>query len=162
MIDSSLPLTDIHRRLDGNIGAQTILDLGREFNIALPQPPSTLRPHFRVTGPASRSSWFPHAKLDWGGKVTASLEACRRVAYSDRRRGLRTLSCASPRYMAMTHRLPVDGVVVIAGVQEDAAISGRRPAGGILSRTFTAKPVRKSWRRCSPTARASLPSTSRR
>lgn len=36
MIDSSLPLTDIHRHLDGNIRAQTILDLGREFNIALP------------------------------------------------------------------------------------------------------------------------------
>ncbi len=33
MIDSSLPLTDIHRHLDGNIRAQTILDLGREFNI---------------------------------------------------------------------------------------------------------------------------------
>ncbi|KDM23909.1 hypothetical protein AE02_03056, partial [Klebsiella variicola] len=27
MIDSSLPLTDIHRHLDGNIRAQTILDL---------------------------------------------------------------------------------------------------------------------------------------
>ena len=28
MIDSRLPLTDIHRHLDGNIRAQTILDLG--------------------------------------------------------------------------------------------------------------------------------------
>ncbi len=26
MIDSSLPLTDIHRHLDGNIRAQTILE----------------------------------------------------------------------------------------------------------------------------------------
>ncbi|EAZ5842600.1 adenosine deaminase, partial [Salmonella enterica subsp. enterica serovar Kentucky] len=36
MIDITLPLTDIHRHLDGNIRAQTILDLGRQFNIALP------------------------------------------------------------------------------------------------------------------------------
>ncbi|HAF4065566.1 TPA: adenosine deaminase, partial [Salmonella enterica subsp. enterica serovar Typhi] len=35
MIDITLPLTDIHRHLDGNIRAQTILDLGRQFNIAL-------------------------------------------------------------------------------------------------------------------------------
>ncbi|ECF2273019.1 adenosine deaminase, partial [Salmonella enterica subsp. enterica serovar Durham] len=34
MIDITLPLTDIHRHLDGNIRAQTILDLGRQFNIA--------------------------------------------------------------------------------------------------------------------------------
>jgi adenosine deaminase len=33
MIDLTLPLTDIHRHLDGNIRAQTILDLGRQFNI---------------------------------------------------------------------------------------------------------------------------------
>jgi adenosine deaminase len=36
MIDTNLPLTDIHRHLDGNIRAQTILDLGREFNLTLP------------------------------------------------------------------------------------------------------------------------------
>ncbi|VTM87653.1 adenosine deaminase [Raoultella ornithinolytica] len=36
MIDLTLPLTDIHRHLDGNIRAQTILDLGRQFNITLP------------------------------------------------------------------------------------------------------------------------------
>jgi adenosine deaminase len=40
MIDLTLPLTDIHRHLDGNIRAQTILDLGRQFNIFLP-PRST-------------------------------------------------------------------------------------------------------------------------
>lgn len=46
MIDITLPLTDIHRHLDGNIRAQTILDLGRQFNIALPaQTLETLIPH---------------------------------------------------------------------------------------------------------------------
>ena len=30
MIDRSLPLTDLHRHLDGNIRPQTILELGRQ------------------------------------------------------------------------------------------------------------------------------------
>nr|VXZ84100.1 Uncharacterised protein [Klebsiella pneumoniae] len=43
-----------------------------------------------------------------------------RTSKTRREMACTTLSCASPRYMAMTHRLPVDGVVeaVIAGVQE--------------------------------------------
>lgn len=32
MIDTTLPLTDIHRHLDGNIRPQTILELGRQYN----------------------------------------------------------------------------------------------------------------------------------
>ena len=35
MIDTTLPLTDIHRHLDGNIRPQTILELGRQYNICL-------------------------------------------------------------------------------------------------------------------------------
>ncbi len=31
MIDTTLPLTDIHRHLDGNIRPQTILELGRSI-----------------------------------------------------------------------------------------------------------------------------------
>ncbi len=31
MIDTTLPLTDIHRHLDGNIRPQTILELGRQY-----------------------------------------------------------------------------------------------------------------------------------
>ncbi len=66
MIDSSLPLTDIHRHLDGNIRAQTILDLGREFNIALPATTlDTLRPHVQVTSLEPDLVSFL-AKLDWG------------------------------------------------------------------------------------------------
>lgn len=99
MIDSSLPLTDIHRHLDGNIRAQTILDLGREFNIALPATTlDTLRPHVQVTSLEPDLVSFL-AKLDWGVKVLASLEACRRVAYETsktrREMACTTLSCAS-------------------------------------------------------------------
>lgn len=144
MIDSSLPLTDIHRHLDGNIRAQTILDLGREFNIALPASTlDTLRPHVQVTSLEPDLVSFL-AKLDWGVQVLASLEACRRVAYENvedaARNGLHYVELRfSPRYMAMTHQLPVDGVVeaVIAGVREgsrDFQVDARLI--GILSRTF--------------------------
>jgi adenosine deaminase len=121
MIDLTLPLTDIHRHLDGNIRAQTILDLGRQFNIALPATTlDTLILMYR--SPAmTRSGQLPRqARL--GVKVLASLEACRRVAYENvedaARNGLHYVELRfSPRYMAMTHQLPVDGVVeaVIAG-----------------------------------------------
>ena len=36
MIDTSLPLTDVHRHLDGNIRAQTILDLGSSVQFNAP------------------------------------------------------------------------------------------------------------------------------
>ncbi len=168
MIDSSLPLTDIHRHLDGNIRAQTILDLGREFNITLPATTlDTLRPHVQVTSLEPDLVSFL-AKLDWGVKVLASLEACRRVAYENvedaARNGLHYVELRfSPRYMAMTHQLPVDGVVeaVIAGVREgcrDFQVDARLI--GILSRTFGEAACQEDWRRCSPTAMASPPSTS--
>ena len=68
-------------------------------------------------------------------KVLASLEACRRVAYENvedaARNGLHYVELRfSPRYMAMTHQLPVDGVVeaVIAGYVRGAAIFRSTPA----------------------------------
>ena len=144
MIDLTLPLTDIHRHLDGNIRAQTILDLGRQFNIPLPATSlDTLIPHVQVTSNEPDLVSFL-AKLDWGVKVLASLEACRRVAYENvedaARNGLHYVELRfSPRYMAMTHQLPVDGVVeaVIAGVREGSRdFNVETRLIGILSRTF--------------------------
>lgn len=144
MIDSSLPLTDLHRHLDGNIRAETILDLGREFNLALPADSlEALRPHVQVTETQPDLVSFL-AKLDWGVKVLGSLEACRRVARENvedaARQGLHYVELRfSPRYMAMTHQLPVAGVVeaVIDGVRQgcrDYGVEARLI--GILSRTF--------------------------
>ena len=83
MIDLTLPLTDIHRHLDGNIRAQTILDLGRQYNLALPANTlETLRPHVQVTSNEPDLVSFL-SKLDWGVKMLASLDACRRVAYEN-------------------------------------------------------------------------------
>lgn len=144
MIDTSLPLTDIHRHLDGNIRAQTILDLGRQFN--LPLPASTLEaliPHVQVTSNEPDLVSFL-SKLDWGVKVLASLDACRRVAFENvedaARNGLHYVELRfSPGYMAMNHQLPVAGVVdaVIDGVRagcEKFGVDARLI--GIMSRTF--------------------------
>ncbi|QCT21152.1 adenosine deaminase [Jejubacter calystegiae] len=144
MIDSSLPLTDLHRHLDGNIRAETILELGREFNLALPADSlEALRPHVQVTETQPDLVSFL-AKLDWGVKVLGSLEACRRVARENvedaARQGLHYVELRfSPRYMAMTHHLSVAGVVeaVIDGVRQgcrDYGVEARLI--GILSRTF--------------------------
>jgi adenosine deaminase len=144
MIDIRLPLTDIHRHLDGNIRAQTILDLGRQFNLTLPaQTLETLIPHVQVTQNEPDLVSFL-SKLDWGVKMLASLEACRRVAFENiedaARNGLHYVELRfSPGYMAMTHQLPVAGVVeaVIAGVREGCkAFPVEARLIGIMSRTF--------------------------
>lgn len=144
MIDNSLPLTDIHRHLDGNIRAQTILDLGRQFNMTLPaQELEALRPHVQVTHTEADLVSFLQ-KLDWGVAVLGSLDACRRVAYENiqdaANAGLHYVELRfSPYYMAMKHQLPIAGVVeaVIEGVRNgcrDFGIEARLI--GILSRTF--------------------------
>ncbi|WP_422732291.1 adenosine deaminase [Leclercia pneumoniae] len=144
MIDTRLPLTDIHRHLDGNIRAQTILDLGRQFNLTLPaQSLEALIPHVQVTQNEPDLVSFL-SKLDWGVKVLASLDACRRIAFENiedaARNGLHYVELRfSPGYMAMTHQLPVAGVVeaVIAGVREGCnAFPVEARLIGIMSRTF--------------------------
>ncbi|HAC7579165.1 TPA_asm: adenosine deaminase family protein [Salmonella enterica] len=130
MIDITLPLTDIHRHLDGNIRAQTILDLGRQFNIALPaQTLETLIPHVQVTSTEPDLVSFL-TKLDWGVKVLASLDACRRVAFENiedaARNGLHYVELRfSPGYMAMAHQLPIAGVVAACLQELDALLAHR-------------------------------------
>ncbi|WP_156292227.1 adenosine deaminase [Serratia oryzae] len=146
MIDPNLPLTDIHRHLDGNIRAQTILDLGRQFNLTLPADElAALRPHVQITHTEPDLISFLQ-KLDWGVAVLGDLDACRRVAYENvedaANAGLHYAELRfSPYYMARKHRLPVAGVVeaVIDGVRSgcrDLSIDVRLI--GILSRTFGA------------------------
>ncbi|MBJ7220786.1 MULTISPECIES: adenosine deaminase [unclassified Brenneria] len=144
MIDSLLPLTDIHRHLDGNIRAQSILDLGRQFNIALPANDlASLRPHVQIIENEPNLLGFLQ-KLDWGVAVLGSLDACRRIAYENVEDAVNAgLDYAelrfSPYYMAMNHQLPIAGVVeaVVDGVSagcRDLDIDIRLI--GILSRTF--------------------------
>ncbi|TKI05672.1 adenosine deaminase [Martelella alba] len=144
MIDKSLPLTDIHRHLDGNIRPQTILELGRRYGLPLPADNlQDLLPHVQVMRNEPDLVSFLQ-KLDWGVAVLGSLDDCRRIAYENiadaAAIGLDYTELRfSPYYMGMKHHLPLPGVVeaVIDGVRAGCAdypVVARLI--GILSRTF--------------------------
>lgn len=144
MINRSLPLTDLHRHLDGNIRLSTILDLARQHNLPLPAyETETLRPHVQVMSNEPDLVQFL-SKLDWGVSVLTDLDACRRVAAENAQDAvIAGLDYAelrfSPYYMAMKHHLPVEGVVeaVLDGVASEVRNSPVRiNMIGILSRTF--------------------------
>lgn len=144
MITKTLPLTDIHRHLDGNIRIQTILELGQKYNLDLPAYDiESLRPHVQVMDNQPDLLSFL-SKLDWGVKVLASLDACKRIAFENMQdaaqQGLDYVELRfSPGYMGMTHQLPLEGVVeaVIAGVKEGSQAYGvKANLIGIMSRTF--------------------------
>ncbi|NAW97253.1 MULTISPECIES: adenosine deaminase [unclassified Vibrio] len=144
MITKNLPLTDLHRHLDGNIRTKTILELGQRFGVALPAGNiEELTPYVQIVE-AEPSLVAFLSKLDWGVAVLGDLDACRRVAYENVEDALNAqIDYAelrfSPYYMAMKHQLPIAGVVeaVVDGVQ-----AGVRDFGiqanliGIMSRTF--------------------------
>ena len=156
MIDRSLPLTDLHRHLDGNIRPQTILELGRLHNIQLPADElEALRPHVQIVENEPSLVAFLK-KLDWGVAVLADYDACRRVAYENVEDLLRAgIDYAelrfSPAYMAMAHKLHPQGVVeaIIDGVA-----AGSRDFGiktnliGIMSRTFGTEQCNKELAAC--------------
>ncbi len=49
MINTHLPLTDLHRHLDGNIRPETILSLAEQHHIQLPATEiEALRPHVQI------------------------------------------------------------------------------------------------------------------
>jgi adenosine deaminase len=144
MITSNLPLTDIHRHLDGNIRIQTILDLGQKFALDLPAfTIESLRPFVQVVKTEPDLVAFL-SKLDWGVAVLGDLDACRRVAYENVEDAKNArIDYAelrfSPYYMAMKHNLPIAGVVeaVVDGVQAGCRdFNIKANMIGILSRTF--------------------------
>lgn len=144
MINKNIPLTDIHRHLDGNIRLQTILDLGQKFNIALPADNlGELKPFVQVVEKEPSLVAFLN-KLDWMVGVLGDYDAVRRVAYENVEDAFNAgIDYAelrfSPGYMAMSHKLHPQGVV-------EAVIEGTRQGQsqfdinvnliGILSRTF--------------------------
>ncbi|WP_299489691.1 adenosine deaminase [uncultured Shewanella sp.] len=145
MIDTSIPLVDLHRHLDGNVRVETIWDLGHQHNIALPANSlDELTPFVQIQGKENDLVGFL-TKLDWMVAVLADLDAVKRVAYENvadaALSGLDYTELRfSPYYMAMNHKLPIEGVVeaVIDGVKlgmkdhQDLKVN----LIGILSRTF--------------------------
>lgn len=147
MINKKLPLLDIHRHLDGNVRAQTILDLGRQFNIALPaETVEALIPHVQVIDPEPNLMAFLQ-KLDWGVTVLGDYDACRRIAIENiedaQAQGLDYVELRfSPYYMAQSQGLHPQGVVeaVVDGIKsatKEADIKANLI--GILSRTYGIK-----------------------
>ena len=144
MITKTLPLTDLHRHLDGNIRIETILDLGPKFGLKLPAYDlEALRPHVQIVE-AEPSLVAFLSKLDWGVAVLGDLDACRRVAYENVQDAMNaqidyTELRFSPYYMAMKHNLPIAGVVeaIVDGVEAGSKDFGvKTNLIGIMSRTF--------------------------
>lgn len=147
MINRKLPLLDIHRHLDGNVRAQTILELGRQFNIDLPADNvEQLIPHVQVIDPEPNLVAFLQ-KLDWGVTVLGNYDACRRIAIENiedaQAQGLDYVELRfSPYYMAQSQGLHPQGVVeaVVDGIKS-ATKNANIKANliGILSRTYGVK-----------------------
>ena len=73
MFTTSLPITDLHRHLDGNIRIQSILELGRKFSMKLPANEiEALRPFVQVVENQPDLMAFLQ-KLDWGVAVLGDL-----------------------------------------------------------------------------------------
>lgn len=156
MITKSIPLTDLHRHLDGNIRPGTIFELAQSHAIQLPADTvQGLIPYVQVTSQEPDLVSFL-GKLDWGVKVLADYDACRRVAYENVEDAqLAGIDYAelrfSPWYMAMNHNLDPAGVVeaVIDGVAAGSRdFNVQTNLIGILSRTFGPQACQKELDAC--------------
>ncbi|MBA6232920.1 MULTISPECIES: adenosine deaminase [unclassified Colwellia] len=144
MYNKQLPLIDLHRHLDGNIRPKTVWQLAQKNNIQLPEANfEDFLPHIKITNNEADLLAFLK-KLDWGVKVITSLDDVIRIGYENVEDAyLANIDYAelrfSPFYMAMTHQLPIEGVVeaIIEGVNQGCK---KYPTKinliGILSRTF--------------------------
>ena len=147
MIDSTLPLLDLHRHLDGNIRPTTIWQLAEKNNIALPT--STFEdfiPYVQIQHSESDLLAFLK-KLDWGVAVLKDLDDVKRIAFENVEdafnAGLHYAELRfSPYYMSMNHQLPITDVVaaVIDGINLGVqTFNIKINLIGILSRTFGVK-----------------------
>jgi adenosine deaminase len=144
MIDSSFPLIDLHRHLDGNIRLETVLELGLHYNLPLPAADlEGLRPYVQVSEPKPSLLAF-FEKFHWPMAILKDLNTVRRVAYENVEDAAREEIAYielrfSPWFMAESNQLNPAGVTeaVVDGVQ-----AGQRDFGvktnliGILSRTY--------------------------
>ncbi len=144
MIDPNFPLIDLHRHLDGSVRIETILELGRKYNLPLPGwDIETLKPHVQITDPQPGIMAYI-AKFEWMVGILVNYTDCQRIAYENvedaKKEGLDYIELRfSPWFMAEPHDLDPAGIVeaVINGVNE-----ARREIGikvnliGIISRTY--------------------------
>jgi len=147
MVNTQLPLVDLHRHLDGNIRPETIWQLAQQHNIKLPADNfDSFLPHVQITTSESDLLAFLK-KLDWGVGVLKTLDDVVRIGYENVEDAFNAnIDYAelrfSPYYIAMTHDLPIEGVVeaIIEGVNQGRnKFTTKINLMGILSRTFGIK-----------------------
>ena len=144
VIHKDYPLVELHRHLDGNVRLETILDLGRKFNLPLPgNSIEELRPYIQVTE-AKPSILVFFNKFEWLTGVLVDYDAVRRVAYENvldaKNEGIDYIELRfSPWFMAERNHLIPAGVVeaVVDGVQAGVRDTGTKAnLIGIISRTY--------------------------
>lgn len=144
MINHDYPLIDLHRHLDGSIRLETIIELGRKYDLPLPSfEIEKLRPHVQVMEPQPGVMAFI-AKFEWMVGVLADVDACRRVAYENvldaEAEGIDYIELRfSPWFMAEPHSLDPAGVTeaIVHGVLEAQKVSQTKvKLIGIISRTY--------------------------
>lgn len=144
MIDSSIPLIDLHHHLDGSVRLETILELGLKHNLPLPAKTlAGLSPFVQVSDPQPGVMAFID-KFKWMVGVLVDYDACRRIAFENMedaaREGIDYIELRySPWFMAESHDLDPQGVVEAV---TDGIRTGERQFGiranqiGILSRHY--------------------------
>ncbi|PKO03365.1 MAG: adenosine deaminase [Chloroflexi bacterium HGW-Chloroflexi-5] len=144
MVDTSLPLIDLHHHLDGSVRLETILDLGLKHNLPLPAKTlEELRPYVQVSDPQAGVMDFIE-KFKWMVGVLVDYDTCRRVAFENvedaASQGIDYIELRySPWFMAEPHALNPQGVVEAV---TDGIRAGEREFGvrvnqvGILSRHY--------------------------
>lgn len=144
MIDSSIPLIDLHHHLDGSVRLETILELGLRHNLPLPAKTlEGLRPYVQVSDPQPGVMTFIE-KFKWMVGVLVDYDACRRIAFENvedaAREGLDYIELRySPWFMAEANGLDPQGVVeaVTDGVRAgERQFSIKANQIGILSRHY--------------------------
>ena len=116
MIDSTLPLCELHRHLDGSIRLETILELADQHAIALPaNDVAGLAPYVHIDHSEPGLMAFI-ARFKYLVEILADTDACRRVAYESvvdaHQEGIDYIELRfSPWFMAERHSLNPQGVV---------------------------------------------------
>jgi len=138
------PLVELHRHLDGNVRIETVIDLARQHNLALPAwTPEELRPYVQVTEPAPGVMAFI-ARFDLLRHVMADYDAVRRIAWENLEdavnEGIDYIELRfSPYFMAEPHGLDLMGVTeAVCDALEEAKgdLPVRARLIGIISRTY--------------------------
>lgn len=144
MINPNFPLLDLHRHLDGSVRLETILELGRQHNLPLPENNiEGLRPYVQILEPQPGVMAFLE-KFEWMVGILVDYDACRQIAYENVvdavQEGIDYIELRfSPWFMAQPHNLQPASIVaaVVEGVQQ-----GREEFDigvnliGIISRTY--------------------------